>query len=72
MMTLPPEMIDFIHNANTTCTACVQQAKPDDRPGVWSPGALGRDAVPTGKFRRTPICWGYPEAWSRPGAKMRR
>jgi hypothetical protein len=36
MMTIPPEMIDFIHNTNTTCTACVQKAKPDDRPVVWS------------------------------------
>jgi hypothetical protein len=26
MMTIPPEMMDFIHNANATCTKCVQQA----------------------------------------------
>lgn len=38
MMTLPPEMIDFIHNANTTCTACVQQAKPEN--GLLSMGSL--------------------------------
>jgi len=35
MMTIPPEMIGFIHNANTTCTAGVQKAKPDDRLVVW-------------------------------------
>src|ERR1700751_866011 len=40
MMTIPPEMIDFIHNANTTCTERVQKAKPDDRRVVWSRGAL--------------------------------
>lgn len=34
MMTIPPEMIDFIHNANTACTTCVQKAKRDDRPVV--------------------------------------
>jgi hypothetical protein len=39
-MTIPPEMIDFIHNANTTCTACVQKAKLDDRRVVRSSGAL--------------------------------
>jgi hypothetical protein len=27
MMTIPPEMIDFIHIANAKCTACVQEAK---------------------------------------------
>jgi len=44
-MTIPPEMIDFIHTANTTCTTYVQKVKPDDQSVVWSPGALGRDAA---------------------------
>jgi hypothetical protein len=35
MMTIPPEMIDFIPNANTACTTGVQKAKPDDRLVVW-------------------------------------
>jgi hypothetical protein len=50
MMTIPPEMIDFIHNANTTCTACVQKAKPDDRPVVWSTLPFPLDKQDPGRF----------------------
>jgi hypothetical protein len=52
MMTIPPEMIDFIHIANATCTTYVQKVKPDDRPVVWSSGALAATPRPGAKMRR--------------------
>jgi hypothetical protein len=38
MMTIPPELIDFIHIANMTCTACVQKVKYGarlDQTALW-------------------------------------
>jgi hypothetical protein len=44
MMTIPPEMIDFIHITNATCTVCVQKAKLSasaDRPAVAAAAPVG-------------------------------
>jgi hypothetical protein len=56
-------MIDFIQNANTTCTAHVQKAKPDDRPVVWSTLPFLVDEQDAGRFGKKTGCCRSGRSW---------